>query len=315
MLETIPGKIVGSSADTVRLRQFVENAAVASDPVTLFGEPGTGKQLAAKLIHEASPREEAPFLMIDCSLYYERELKRELFGYRTAGENGKACKKGLFEFARKGTCYLSHIEELSPGIQAELLNFLQDGRFCRLGDKKQRTSEVRLVVSSEKNLGGFVEAGLFNRELYTQLSGLNVYLPPLRDRKEDIPALIDFFTQVKGVQGVAKSCVIVPEALEALESYPWPSNADDLRKELERLSGCGLQKIEPEHLTTEIASYWMGQRGDSEVREVLEELDAYIREFRVMSRLASSFGELLGMDDNPYHANVSGDRDIFKELE
>jgi len=281
--------------------------------VTLFGEPGTGKQLVAKIIYETSSRQNEPFLMIDCSLYFERELKRELFGYRAAGEKGKS-RKGLFEFASKGTCYLSRIEELSPGIQSDLLTLLRAGRFCRLGDNRQVPSDVRLLVSSEKNLAGFVDAGLFNRELYGQLSRLSVHLPPLRERKEDIPALVELFTQTEGLQGIAQDCVIVPEALEALGSYPWPSNADDLRKELERLSGCGLRQIGPEHLATEISNYWMGQRGDPEVRRVLEELDAYIREFRVMSRLASNFGEFLGRAENPYFAIGSRDRDIVEEL-
>lgn len=291
MLETFAGEVIGVSSEAERLRAFVERAAQARAPVLLAGEPGTGKQTLARLIHDKSSRRSAPFLMVDCSLYYERELKRELFGYATAGA-GKKAKKGLLEFAGSGTCYLSRIEELSPVLQESLLELLRSGRFTRLGDGKTVSATVRLIASSEKNLGGFVDAGLFHAELHRELGAQHLHVPALRERRQDIQIFLH--SAIASLQPARPPLVIAPEALQALEAYPWPNNFDDLFKEAERLLRSGTNPVRPENLAMEISSYWLGQHGDPAVRKVLEELDGYLREFLVMSRLDLEYTELVG---------------------
>jgi len=293
MTEPHEGEIVGISEQAKEQRLFVERAATGHDPVTLVGDPGTGKQLMAKLIHSRSPRCDAPFLMIDCSLYYERELSRELFGYHSGNAKCKP-RKGLFDFAGNGTCYLSRIEELTPTLQECLLRFLCTGRYSRLGDGKEISSGVRLVVSSDKNLQGFVEAGLFDATLYERLSPLMVRLVSLRERKEDIAALVEFVTnRFAAVDPRGERMVFSQEAMQALEAYPWPNNFDEILKEIQRLLECGFKFVRCENLAMEISSYWLGQHGDPLLRKVLEELDGYIKEFKVLSHIEAGLGELV----------------------
>lgn len=316
MLETLPGEIVGASAEAEDIRRFVDAAARSTEPVLLTGEAGTGKKTVARLIHEGSTRTSAPFLMVDCSLFYERELKRELFGYATGGGSHGKSRKGLLEFASRGTCYLSRVEELSPALQLALLELLRTGRFSRLGDGKSISSNVRVLVSSTKNLQGFVEAGLFDRELFDLLSRLRLRIAPLRERRQDIPAIVDSLGTVRSPAAAAPARLsLTTEALQALQAYPWPGNLEELQKELERLLTQQASSIAPENLSLEISSYWLGQRGDPEVRKVIEELDGYIREFRVLSRLDLSYGELVkAVGSGPVSFGAGSSRDLSEEL-
>ena len=303
--------VLGVSTQATAVRKLVAKAAKSSDPLVLLGEPGTGKQFLAQLIHEASSRTDEPFLMIDCSLYYERELLRELFGFSGSGK--KPARKGLLEFAHKGTCYLSRVEELAIGVQLELRRFLETGQFARLGDGRTVASGVRLIVSTERNLDGFVEAGLFDKELFAALSGMRHRLAPLRERREDVSWFVeqmrlDFLSQNPETAAVC----FASETLDALGSYPWPLNLDELKSEVQRLLEKGGGEIRPERLSMEIANYWFGQSGDPDLRAVLEELDGHIREFRVMSRLNTEFGgiaeflETDGSDRNCYRNMMEG---------
>ena len=232
--------------------------------------------------------------MIDCSLYYERELKRELFGLGETANSARP-RKGIFEFASAGTCYLSHVEELSPALQKELRAFLEEGTFRRLGDRECTVSGVRLVASSDKNLPGFVCSGLFEQELFDRLAGTLGELAPLRERREDITGIIEEMRR-EFLSGCERGSVpsFTPETLRALEAYPWPLNVDELKKEIARLLEAGSPEVTPESLSMEISSFWLGQSGDPEIRSVLEELEGYIREFRIMSRLSGEFGQSVG---------------------
>jgi DNA-binding NtrC family response regulator len=311
MVKTLPEEVVGVSAYACAARRFIEEARATSAPILLAGEPGTGKELAAKLIHQGSSRRKDPFLMIDCSLYYEKELKRELFGYRSGG-GVDSQRKGILEFASKGTCYLSRIEELSLSLQADLLGFLSRRRFERLGDAKEIASDARIVASSDKNLEGFVQAGLFDAALYQRLCGQFLRLLPLRERKEDIPAVVDaIVAQENRARPGGAQLAFTDQALDALRAYPWPANVEELKKEVVRLLGCSLAIVRPENLSMEIAGYWLGRRGDPEVRRAIEELDGYIREFRILSRLEPCLGVLLDLEGN---CAIEGHRDILEEL-
>jgi DNA-binding NtrC family response regulator len=311
MVNAFAQQVVGQSPYACAVRRFIEEACATAEPVLLMGEPGTGKELTAKLIHQASPRRKAPFLMIDCSLFYEKELKRELYGYR-AGSGADSERKGILEFASKGTCYLSRIEELSLALQADLLEFLVERRFSRLGDGKEVASDARIVASSDKNLDGFVQAGLFNRALHERLSRHLLHLLPLRERKEDIPHVAAAMAAAwAGERSTGAAPTFAPEAVEALQSYPWPANFEELRREVLRLCDRGLRIVRPENLAMEIASFWLGGRGDPEIRKAIEEIDGYIREFRILSRLEPCLGAMLCADEE---CAFELHRDILEEL-
>ena len=311
--EKLPAEILGVSAAAADIRDFVEEAAKSVVPVLLGGEPGTGKQLAAQSVHEKSSRRKGPILMIDCALYYERELNRELFGY---GGPGTVCKerKGILEFSNRGTCYFSHIEEVTPALQDRLLRFLTAGCFRRLGDGKEIRSDARLIVSSDKNLEGFVHAGLFNEDFFAAIAGQYLFFPPLRERKEDIPLMAEALTaSYAGELSTKPPAVFSPESFEALQCYPWPLNVDELIKEISRLLESGLREIHTDHLAMEISSYWLGQRGDPETRKVLEELDAYIREFRILSRIGCEFGDPTVVGSAWKEGSMEPERDLLEE--
>jgi DNA-binding NtrC family response regulator len=307
-----PDQIVGVSPEAAAIRLFVSEAARGCQPVTLTGEPGTGKQLAARLIHEGSERRQAPFLMIDCSLFYEAELRRELFGSAVNGDGG-AERKGLLEFAGRGTCYLSRVEELSSSLQCELLAYLEEECCPRPGAGKEPGSRARLIVSSDKNLAGFVDAGLFNARLHARLSPFTLRLAPLRERREDIPAVVSALVAVHAVEhSVLGPVAFSQEAQEALKAYPWPANLRELKREVLRVLARGLERVGPEDLSLEVASYWFGGREDPALRKVIEELDASIREFRILSRLSPPLANLMGFGTQLLVAGTRSD-DLLEE--
>ena len=291
-LEELTADILGVSARAFEIRAMIEEARRSKEPVSLIGEKGTGKQLVARCIHERSPRRVAPFLMIDCSLYYERELQRELFG-APGGSSGKPDRKGLLEFADGGSCYLTHIEELTPPLQYALRDYLAEGRFRRFGDGAPIRSEARVITASDRNLDGFVSGGLFDGELHGLLAAHRFEMPPLRERQDDIPHIVEALTrEYAGRRGALPATAFSPQAMEALQAYPWPDNLDELKQEVIRLLERGGESVGPESLRMEIANYWFGQKGDPEIRRAIEEIDGHIREFRVMGRLNREFGPI-----------------------
>jgi DNA-binding NtrC family response regulator len=311
MAEHLEGQIVGTSIHTCSIRHFIAEASRTDEPILLFGEPGVGKEIVARTIHQSSKRVEQPFLLIDCSLYYERELRREIFGYRGSGNDAKG-RKGILEFASSGTCYLSRIEELSPGLQESLYEFITTRRFRRLGDGGEIRSDVRIMAATEKNLSGFVEGGLFSRELYVALSTKNLRISPLRDRAEDVAPLAETFSESRS-EPVKRRCTFTSEAIDALKCFPWPRNIDDLRREMQRVLDLGVELVRVQDLSFEIAGFWLGQCGDPEVRRVVEELEGYIREFRILSTLDSECGDMLqkinqwGVVTSARYATAAGD--------
>ena len=316
MLESVsmPPEILGASDAAKDLRDFVEIASQDTAPVLLRGEPGSGKQALARRIHEASCRRAGPLLLIDCSLYYERELKRELYGYGGSGAEGRE-RRGILEFADVGSCYLSHVEELSPALQRGLIEFVKSGRFRRLGDGKEVASKARLIVSTDKNLSGFVRSGLIDEDFRLAISAHEASLPPLRERVEDIPAIVDAFVAARCVQGKHSTAIAFSaDACHALQCYTWPGNFSELAAEIDRVIERGVQDVRPEHLALEIGTAWLGQTSDPQTRSVLEELDSCMREFRILSRIGCEFGdatvegEALGSD------LIQPIRDLYEEF-
>jgi DNA-binding NtrC family response regulator len=264
----------------------------------------------ARAIHFASPRRNSPFLMIDCSLFYERELERELFGYRPGpDEPEEAARKGLLEFAARGSFYAANVEELSPSIQLRILNFLDTGLLQPVGSDRPMASRMRLIFSSEKNLQGFSEGGLFSEQLFSRFSGMTSRLPPLRERSEDVPPLVRHFLERFAMEwgGRPEDYSITEDAVEALRLYPWPANIDELKAEVLRILRTGQRRITAECLTKAIVQNWRGLTGDPAVAGVIAELEERIREFKVMGRLDAAYGDVL-LDANDWDVLFKSER-------
>ncbi|MFN3505763.1 MAG: sigma 54-interacting transcriptional regulator [Caldimicrobium sp.] len=203
--------------------------------VLLRGESGTGKELLAKAIHFASNRSDKPFIAINCAAIPESLLEAELFGFEKGAFTGAyTSKKGKFELADGGTLFLDEIGDLPLSLQAKLLRVLQEQSFERLGGTKTIKVDVRIISATNKNLEELVEKGLFREDLYWRLNVVPIYIPPLRERREDIPVLIEHFLK-KFNQLYGKQVAITPEVLEKFLNYSYPGNVRELENLIERL--------------------------------------------------------------------------------
>jgi len=228
--------IIGSSPALQAVKELL--VRVAQSPATtvlLTGESGTGKDLAAKVIHYNSSRSAGPFMNITCSAMPETLIESELFGHeRGAFTDARARKKGLLESADGGTVFLDEIGELSPGAQAKMLRFLEEKTFMRVGGSEDVKVDVRVIAATNKHLEDAVKEKDFREDLYYRLSVMPLDLPPLRDRTPDIPVLLSHFTAIYNREFKRAVTGVDPEAVKALTNYPWPGNVRELRNAVER---------------------------------------------------------------------------------
>lgn len=228
--------IVGGSTAIEEVKGLVLKVARSeAGTVLVQGESGTGKDLVAKALHYESRRSNHPFMIINCAAIPEQLLESELFGHeRGAFTDAKALKKGLFELADGGSIFFDEISEMATNLQAKLLRVLEDHTFRRIGGVKDIHSSVRVICASNKDMEELVAKGQFREDLFYRLSVIPINLPPLRDRREDIPVLIDYFVQDynrrfnKAVKGLTK------QARSALQKYDWPGNVRELKNAIER---------------------------------------------------------------------------------
>jgi DNA-binding NtrC family response regulator len=218
------GPVIGSSLVMRRLFAVLERIADKDVTVLLHGETGTGKDLVARAIHEASPRREQPFVIVDCGALAAEQIECELFG-----ESDE--RRGAFELADQGTLLLDEIGELPAELQPKLLRVLETGRFRRVGSTEERSVDVRTIAANVHNLQDAVAAGSFREDLYFRLAVVSCELPPLRERRDDIPALIELFSR-RLPPGMWRAPG--PEAMARLVGYDWPGNVRELRNVVER---------------------------------------------------------------------------------
>jgi DNA-binding NtrC family response regulator len=229
-------EVVGVSRKITELMKFVYKVAASeASTILIQGESGTGKDLIAKAIHYKSSRKDKPFVAINCSAIPESLMEAELFGHeRGAFTDAKAMKKGLFEMADGGTLFLDEIGELSPLLQAKLLRVLEDQLIRRVGGVRDIQVNVRVIAASNRDIERAVREGHFRQDLYYRLAIISIFLPNLRERKEDIPPLVDFFVAHynrkfrKSVQGLTE------DARRLILDYNWPGNVRELKNALER---------------------------------------------------------------------------------
>jgi len=227
--------IIGASPQLHAVFDVVKRTAPTKATVLILGESGTGKELIAQAIHEESPRKDKPFIKVNCAALSETLLESELFGHERGSFTGAVGRReGRFELADGGTLFLDEIGEISPSLQIKLLRVLQTKEFERVGGTQTLKVDVRLVAATNRDLGAEVKAGKFREDLYYRLNVVAVTLPPLRERKGDIPALVSHFVEKYGVAYGKTVSGLAPGTLNALLAHGWPGNVRELENVVER---------------------------------------------------------------------------------
>jgi DNA-binding NtrC family response regulator len=240
--------IVAESPAMQKVLALVNKVAETQAPVLITGESGTGKEVIAKLLHQLSPRHEGPFIKINCAAIPETLLEAELFGYEKGAFTGAVqSKPGLFELAEGGTLFLDEIGEMPLPLQAKLLRILQDNTFRRLGSLRELTVNLRLITATNRDLQKMISEMLFREDLYWRLNVINLHIPPLRERKEDILPLAHFFIKKFNQKYGKEVKELSKEALSALFQHSFPGNVRELENRIER----GIILAEGEVLTRE----------------------------------------------------------------
>ena len=228
--------MIGSSKSMQNIFQQIEKLAATQVTIHISGESGTGKELAARALHQLSGRKHKPFMVINCGAIPEGLAEAELFGAEKGSFTGStATKIGTFEAANGGTLFLDEVADLSPNVQTKLLRVLQDGSFSRVGSNKLTEVDVRVISATHKDLQTQVQQGSFREDLLYRLQVIPITMPPLRERLEDLPALIDFFVTKHAQQHGVDKPIFTAEAFEKLKAYHWPGNIRELGHVIERV--------------------------------------------------------------------------------
>ena len=228
-------RIVGSSRPMLEVYKLIGRVAASDATVLVSGESGTGKELVAEAIHRASARNPHPLIKVSCAALPETLLETELFGHEKGSFTGAmTMRKGRFELADKGTIFLDEIGEMTLGTQTKLLRILQEHEFERIGSSTPIQVDIRVIAATNRDLAAEVDESRFREDLYYRLNVIHIHMPPLRERKEDIPALVEHFLSKYRATTEAIPTTITEEALERLVAYDWPGNVRELENAVER---------------------------------------------------------------------------------
>jgi two-component system, NtrC family, nitrogen regulation response regulator NtrX len=272
-------EIVGKSAAIHALRETIDKVAKTDARVLIRGESGSGKELVANAIHRQSRRASRTFVRLNCAAIPSNLIEDELFGHaRGAFTDAKTAKRGLFEEADGGTLFLDEIGDMEPALQARLLRVLEDGRVRRIGETTDRVVNVRVLAATHRDIASMSDTGHFREDLFFRLASVPVDVPPLRERRDDIPLLFTTFLQQFCARNQRPQLSVDSAAFAALSAHQWPGNVRELRNVAERLSVFGIDPITVEQLPTAVL-----RRGESESAMVHIATDAPViplRDFR-----------------------------------
>jgi two-component system response regulator AtoC len=233
----LPPEIVifGRTANMQSIQQKLEKVAIANVPILIEGESGTGKEIITRLIHQLSPWAAGPFVKVNCPAIPGTLIESELFGYERGAFTGAyGAKAGRVEMASRGTLFLDEIGELDMDLQAKLLQVLQDGQFCRIGSQEDKRLEARVVCATNRSLEQEIATGTFRQDLFYRINVVSITLPPLRDRKGDIPELADYFLQLYNEQYGRNVPALSQQLTQKLQAYHWPGNIRELENLMKR---------------------------------------------------------------------------------
>ncbi len=264
-------RMVGDSPILTAVRQVIERVGPTTGRVLITGENGTGKELVARAIHAASPRRTRPFVEVNCAAIPTELIESELFGHLKGSFTGAvADREGKFEQADGGTLFLDEVGDMSPSAQAKVLRSLQEGVISRVGGNRPVQVDVRVISATNRDLAEEIAMGRFREDLYYRLNVVPIPVPPLRDRREDIPGLIEYFVQqLAGSAGIGRKS-FAPSAVARLRRRPWPGNVRELRNAVERL----LILAPGKQITPGDVSQLLGEDGGIALKENLEEAAA-----------------------------------------
>ncbi len=264
---SIQDDFIGNSKQMQKVKDLISLVAPSDTPVLIQGETGTGKELAARAIHNLSPRASNPFVVINSSALQESMLESELFGYKKGAFTGAHNNKpGLLEIAHEGTFFVDEIGDMSPVIQAKLLRVLELGTFLKLGDTRETKVDVRFIFATNKDLTNEIMEGRFRKDLFFRMNAFVINLPPLREKKEDISLLAEYFLNKFVRAGTKKQ--FSEKVKEILKEYNWPGNVRELANVIERACLISIDRIEilPEDLPEAILSVGYEHKKNTEFR-------------------------------------------------
>ena len=257
-------QIIGQSKAVRGVLSQIMKVAPTDSTVLIFGETGTGKELITKSIHEHSAYKGKPFVALNCAAIPETLLESELFGYEKGAFTGaNASKPGKFEMADKGTLFLDEIGDMPLETQAKILRVIQDGQVERVGGTSSVKVKVRLITATNKDLARMVDEGSFRRDLFYRLNVFSIYIKPLRERREDIPVLVDYF-----IRQIDKQIDVSSDTMQLLAAYNWPGNVRELKNTIESASVLANDAIEPVHLPPAIT-------GNAEISISDDDMDSH----------------------------------------
>ena len=271
-----------------RVMAQIERVAASESRICIYGETGTGKELVARTLHEKSNRASGPFVTLNCAAVPAELIESELFGHEKGSFTGAAQRHtGKFEQAHRGTLFLDEIGDMPAAMQAKLLRVLEEGEVERIGSGKPTTVDVRVVVATHRNLEQLVESGGFRRDLYHRVVVFPVELPPLRKRREDLPALVEHFARQVSAQNGWKPVPFSAEAIEALKQYRWPGNIRELRNVVEWLLLLAGVEVDAEAVTLALpASHTSAKTANQQNEETSGPLAERVMVFERISVLA-----------------------------
>lgn len=306
----ISNYMITNSPPMKKVMEVIKKVADARSTVMLYGETGTGKELAAQTLHSLSERSNKPFIKVNCAAIPEQLLESELFGYEKGAFTGAVTSKpGRFELAEGGSIFLDEIGDISPSTQVKLLRVLQEKEFERLGGTKTIKADVRVIAATNKNLEEEIKYGKFREDLYYRLNVVPIYLPPLRERKDDIEMLVEHFLMRSSSISGRPPIVFSSEALKKLMEYNWPGNIRELENVVERgvVISSG-KRIEVSDLPQRIAEHIEGYEDDHNVRldDALDnaEKDMIIKALQECHGNKTKASVLLGISRRSLHRKI-----------